>query len=74
MLLKVENSGFVRDTNSMALLNVNNSEKNDYLSKARLLKTQKEQINTVKAEIDEVKSDVAEIKMLLRKLLEGANG
>ena len=44
-LVKVKDSPFVRDINSRALLNTDINEKNEYLSKVKLLKTQKEEIN-----------------------------
>ena len=63
----------VRDTNSMALINTDNTEKNEYYSKVRMLQNQKSEINNVKAEIDNIKSDVSDIKQLLMKLLESTN-
>lgn len=74
-IVKVKDSPFVRDINSRALLNTDENAKNEYLTKVRLLKTQKEEINTVKSEISAVKQDMQEIKLLLAKLLEkGSNG
>ena len=74
-LVKVKDSPFVRDINSRALLNTDINEKNEYLAKVRLLKTQKEEINIVKSEVAAIKEDMSEIKLLLSKLLEkGSNG
>ena len=69
-LVKVTGTNFVRDTNSMALLNTDVNEKNEYYNKLKLLKTQKEEINKVKSEINELKSDMSEIKSMLGKILE----
>jgi archaellum component FlaC len=69
-LVKVNDSPFVRDTNSMALFNTDVSAKNDYESKTRMMMNQKRELNTVREEIDGLKSDVLEIKVLLNKLLE----
>ena len=74
MLVKVQNSNFVRDTNSMALINTDVNAKNDYISKMRLITNQKNEINTVRSEIDGLKNDMSEIKTLMLKLLEGRNG
>lgn len=75
MLLEVKESKFVRDTNSMALINKDNSARDDYYAKAKLLKIQKEEINSMKAEISSVKEDIGEIKDILRQLLgKGTNG
>jgi hypothetical protein len=74
-LVKVTDTSFLRDTNSRALLNMDQTAKNDYLTKVKMLKTQKDEINTVKSEISAVKEDMLEIKQLLFKLLEkGSNG
>jgi len=70
MLVKVQDSKFVRDTNSMALLNTDIQEKNEYYNKLQMVKRQKEEINNIKAEINDLKDDVGEIKSLLRTLIE----
>jgi autotransporter adhesin len=69
MLVKVNDSPFVRDINSMALMNTDEQAKTDYYTKARLLQNQKEEINKVKSEINEVKSDLQEIKSMMMQLL-----
>ena len=67
--VKVTDSSFIRDTRSMALINTNSSEKEEYYNRARVLKNQKEQINTMSEEIQSVKSEMGEIKHLLQQLL-----
>jgi len=74
MLVKVNNSTFVRDTNSMALIDTDMASKNEYLAKVRMLQTQKEEINKVKSEIAGVKGDLQVIKQLMTQLLsKGSN-
>jgi hypothetical protein len=74
-LVKVTNSPFLRDTHSRVLLNTDENAKNEYLTKVKLLNTQKDEINTVKSDMIAVKQDMMEIKQLLFKLLEkGSNG
>lgn len=74
-LVRVTGTNFVRDTHSMGLSNINDVEKNEYLSKVALLKTQKQEINIVKSEIDSLKLDMSEIKEMLVQLLnKGSNG
>ena len=73
MLVKVTGTNFVRDTGSMGLINTDDVSRNEYYSKVRMLKTQKDEINTVKAEIASIKDDVNEIKHLMLKLLERNN-
>jgi uncharacterized coiled-coil DUF342 family protein len=69
-LVKVNNSNFVRDTQSMALMNTDDNARNEYYSKVRMLKTQKDEINTVKQEIDGIRNEMSEIKQLMLKLIE----
>ena len=66
MLVKVTGTNYVRDTNSMALMNTDSSEKNEYYNRLRLVKKQKEEINTIK-------SDVSDIKDLLMQLIQKGN-
>jgi hypothetical protein len=70
MLVKVNNTNYVRDTESMALMNTDSESKNEYLAKVRMLKTQKDEINTVKQEIADIKEDMGEIKQLMLQLLD----
>jgi gluconate kinase len=73
-LVKVDNATMVRDTSSMALMNTDESARNDYYMKSKLLSTQKQEINKVKSEIETIKNDVSEIKNLMLKLLDkGSN-
>jgi len=51
MLVKVNNTNFVRDTNSMALLNTDQNARNEYYNKVRQAQLQKQEINTVKEEV-----------------------
>lgn len=75
MLVRVEGTNLYRDTETMALMNRDFKEKNDYIAKSRLIKNQKEQINKVKEEIEVIRSEMSEIKQLMIKLLEkGSNG
>lgn len=69
-LVKVEGTTFVRDTETMLLMNTDVLSKNEYYAKARLLKTQKQEINNVKCEIQGIKEDMKEIKELMLKLMD----
>ena len=68
-LVRVTGTNFVRDVKSMAIMPVDNTEKNEYYSKLRAMKVQKEEINKIRSEIDGIKSDVSEIKDLLKQLI-----
>jgi len=74
MYVKVKDSNFVRDTNSMGLINTDYSAKEEYYNKVRLFKSQKEQINNMNKEISDLKTDISEIKHLILKLAEKNNG
>lgn len=75
MFVEVKDSKFIRDTNSMALINKDMSARDEYYSKVRLLNYQKEEINKLKTDISSVKEDMCEIKEILKQLLgKGSNG
>jgi hypothetical protein len=69
MFVKVNDSSFIRDTASMALINTDNRERTDYESKMRMARVQKEEINNLKSEINDVRDDVKEIKQMLTQLI-----
>jgi len=74
-LVQIPGTDFVRDTESMALINRDVNGLEEYKTKRRLLSTQKEEINKIKYEIDDIKQDMNDIKQLLIKLLDkGSNG
>lgn len=75
MLVKVNDSTFVRDIQSGALINQDYSSRDEYYAKVKMITNQKEELNTVRSEIDNIKNDVSEIKQLLIALLnKGSNG
>jgi hypothetical protein len=74
-LVRIPNSNFMRDTTNMALLPIDNTQKNDYMSKMAVIKNQKDEINKVKEEIASIRGDVSDIKSLLQQLIgKGSNG
>jgi hypothetical protein len=70
MYVKVKEGNFIRDTNSMGLINTDVNAINEYNAKMTMIRTQREEINKVKDEINDVKSDVQEIKQLLLQLMD----
>jgi hypothetical protein len=68
-IVKVTGTNFVRDTSSMVIMSTDNSERNEYYNKQRMVKNQKDEINKVKQEIEGIKEDMSEIKSLLQQLL-----
>jgi len=67
--VKVTGTSFVRDINSMGLSNTDTVAKDEYYSKLRMMKSQKQELNMVKEEIDNVKIEMSEIKQLLQLLI-----
>lgn len=70
MLLKVQGTEFVRDTNSTALINKDASGLEEYYRKRRMMAAQKDEINNLKEDFKNIKSEMTEIKQLMLKLLE----
>jgi hypothetical protein len=68
-LVKVNNTNFVRDTESMAIINTDNTARNEYYEKVRLAKSQKEQINKMNADITDLRNDIGQIKQLIQLLV-----
>jgi septal ring factor EnvC (AmiA/AmiB activator) len=68
-LVKVNDSTFVRDIQSRALINQDYTGRDEYYAKVKLLNNQKTEINKVNAEINQIKSEMSEIKDLLKQLL-----
>lgn len=68
MLVKIPGTTYIRDTNTMALINTDSAGLDDYTVKSRILNNQKAEINNIRNEINEVKDDVKVIKDLLLQL------
>ena len=49
MLVKIPGTTYVRDTNTMALINTDQAGLEDYKVKSKLLNTQKTEINNIKS-------------------------
>ena len=68
MIVKIPGTTFVRDTDTMALINTDMVGLEDYKVKSKLINNQKTEINNIKNEISEVRNDVRTIKELLLQL------
>ena len=70
--MKVEgHSNLIRDEISNAILNVNSSEYNQYLSQRAKRKQGGERIDNMENDLKSLKDDINEIKSLLRALSNG---
>ena len=71
MYIKVEgNTGLVRDADTMAILNTNRADYDNYIRRKETLLSDKEQIAIQAAEINNIKQDLSEIKQMLTALLQ----
>jgi chaperonin cofactor prefoldin len=70
MLLKVEGDpSLVRDANTMAILNTNRTDYDNYIRRKESLMSDKQQLATQANEINNIKQDLSEIKQMLSALL-----
>jgi hypothetical protein len=70
MLLKVQGDpSLVRDVNTMAILNTNTTDYDNYIRRKESLMSDKEQLATQAHEINNIKQDLSEIKQMLSALL-----
>lgn len=68
-LVKVDDSTFVRDTNSRALINQDYTARDEYFAKVKMLNANKSEINKLNTDISSLKSEMNDIKDLLNQLL-----
>lgn len=74
-LVRIKDSNYYRDTETMALVNQDMASRDEYFLKRKLLVTQAQEINTVKSEINSIKADMQDIKNLMLQLVnKGTNG
>jgi hypothetical protein len=62
-------TGLVRDTNSNAIVNVNKSEYQLYMSRVKARENQSDELRSAIKEINTLKQDFFEIKKLLKEVL-----
>lgn len=66
--------GLVRDISSGAILNVNRSDYENYLTKKKQAVEQKQQLAQQQDDINNIKNELADIKDLLKTLIRERNG
>ena len=67
-LVQVNDSTFVRDTHSKAILNTDINGLNEYRMKREISKRQQEEKQQDKARLDKLEEDMQEIKQLLLQI------
>jgi len=66
---KVEgNSNLVREKETGAIINVNNSEYQSYIINSRKILSERKKAESIEEELNDIKNDINEIKDLLRSL------
>lgn len=65
-LVKVNDTPFVRDIHSKAILNTDRNGLNEYYMKRELAKKQSEEKQQEKARLDKLENEMQEIKQLLQ--------
>mgnify|MGYP001235256545 FL=1 len=60
--------GLARDPHTNSIINVNNSEYDEYIKRKSLKSKENEKINILETDLANIKNDIDEIKHLLRSL------
>jgi hypothetical protein len=61
----------IRDPKTNSIINTNDMEYNEYMSRKELKKHEKQKIQNLEKDLDNIKYDLDEIKCLLRNLTDG---
>ena len=70
--LKVEgHTGLYRDPKTNSIVNRNNSEYNEYMSRIKIKDKEMEKVDTMEQDLHDLKSEINEIKSLLKELVNG---
>ena len=66
-----DNDHLIRNTNSNCIVNTNTSEYEEYLTRRKLKKSEKNKVDNLERDISTLKNELGEIKDLLRSLVNG---
>ena len=66
-----DNEHLIRNTNSNCIVNTNKSEYEEYLTRRKLKKIEKNKVDNLERDISTLKNEITEIKDLLRSLVNG---
>ena len=70
--LKVEgHTGLYRAPKTNSIVNRNNSEYNEYMSRKKIKDKEMEKVDTMEQDLHDLKSEINEIKSLLKELVNG---
>ena len=66
-----DNEHLVRDKSSNCIINTNKAEYDEYLTRRKLKKSEKNKVDNLERDISTLRNEITEIKDLLRSLVNG---
>ena len=66
-----DNEHLIRNTNSNCIVNTNKSEYEEYITRRKLKKSEKNKVDNLERDISTLRNEITEIKDLLRSLVNG---
>ena len=66
-----DNEHLIRNTNSNCIVNTNKSEYEEYITRRKLKKSEKNKLDNLERDISTLRNEITEIKDLLRSLVNG---
>ena len=66
-----DNEHLIRNTNSNCIVNTNKSEYEEYITRRKLKKSEKNKVDNLERDISTLRDEITEIKDLLRSLVNG---
>ena len=61
----------IRDTKSNCILNTNKAEYEEYMTRRKLKKNEKQKVDNLERDVSTLRNEITEIKDLLRSLVNG---
>ena len=66
-----DNEHLIRNPNSNCIVNTNKAEYEEYLTRRKLKKSEKNKVENIERDISTLRNEITEIKDLLRSLVNG---
>ena len=66
-----DNEHLIRNTNSNCIVNTNKAQYEEYLTRRKLKKSEKNKVENIERDISTLRNEITEIKDLLRSLVNG---
>ena len=65
-----DNEHLIRNTNSNCIVNTNKSEYEEYITRRKLKKNEKNKVDNLERDISTLRNEITEIKDMLRSLID----